>query len=75
MVAIGKQLHMTDRDEWRAWLAEHHAAEKELWLVFYKKHTGKPGVSYEGAVEEALCFGWIDGIGKSIDAEKYTLRF
>jgi uncharacterized protein YdeI (YjbR/CyaY-like superfamily) len=66
---------MTDRDEWRAWLAEHHAAEKELWLVFYKKHTGKPGVSYEGAVEEALCFGWIDGIGKSIDAEKYTLRF
>ena len=75
MVAIGKQLHMTDRDEWRAWLAEHHAAEKELWLVFYKKHTGKPGVSYEGAVEEALCFGWIDGIGKSIDAQKYTLRF
>ena len=75
MVAIGKQLRVTDRDEWRAWLAEHHATEKEIWLVIYKKHTGKPSIAYEDAVEEALCFGWIDGILKSIDAEKYTLRF
>jgi len=75
MVAIGKQLHFTNRDEWRAWLAAHHASEKEIWLVYYKKHTGKPSIPYDDAVAEALCFGWIDGIVKRIDDEKYTQRF
>lgn len=75
MVNIGKQLHITDRDDWRAWLEKHHATEKEIWLIHYKKHTGKPSLPYEHAIEEALCFGWIDGIMKRIDDEKYALRY
>ena len=65
----------SSRDEWRAWLAKHHASETEVWLVYYKKHTGKPSVSYRESVEEALCFGWIDGIKKRVDDERYMHRF
>jgi uncharacterized protein YdeI (YjbR/CyaY-like superfamily) len=64
-----------DRGAWRSWLAENHQTAKELWLIFYKKHTGKPGLTYVEALEEALCFGWIDGILKRIDNEKHTIRF
>ncbi len=63
------------REDWRAWLAENHATAPEMWLVFYKKHVGKPGLTYLEALEEALCFGWIDGILKRIDGEKHTIRF
>jgi uncharacterized protein YdeI (YjbR/CyaY-like superfamily) len=70
-----KQLYVTNRDEWRDWLSRHHAAEAEVWLIFYKKGTCKPTVSYEAAVEEALCFGWIDSIIKRIDARKYARKF
>lgn len=63
------------RQAWRQWLAKHHAHESEVWLVFYKRHTGKPTLTYNDAVEEAVCFGWIDGIRKSIDDERYTHRF
>ncbi len=63
------------RDQWRRWLAANHATATELWLVFHKKHTGKSGLTYDEAVEEALCFGWIDGILKRIDSEKHTIRF
>ncbi|MHC4521143.1 MAG: YdeI/OmpD-associated family protein [Planctomycetota bacterium] len=66
---------MSSRRQWRAWLSKHHAAEGEFWLVFYKKHTGKAGLVYEDAVQEALCFGWIDGIIKRIDDEKHMIRF
>jgi len=65
----------TSREEWRAWLEKHHAMETEVWLVYYKKHTGKPSVSYIESVKEALCFGWIDGIKKRIDDERYMHRF
>jgi len=75
MVEIGKRQSFRNRDAWRAWLAHNHARAKELWLVFHKKNSGKPTVSYNNAVEEALCFGWIDGIIKSIDDEKYANRF
>ena len=75
MVSVGQQLHFINRDEWRAWLETNHATASELWLVIYKKHTGKVGVAYEEAVEEALCFGWIDGVMHRIDDEKYALRF
>lgn len=61
--------------EWRNWLEKNHAKEKEIWLVYYKKHTGIPSISYLESVEVALCFGWIDGIKKRIDDEKYTHRF
>jgi uncharacterized protein YdeI (YjbR/CyaY-like superfamily) len=70
-----QQLAFANRNEWRAWLEVNHAITNEVWLVHYKKHTGKIGVSYEEAVEEALCFGWIDGLLRSIDAEQYALRF
>lgn len=70
-----EQGSFADRQAWRAWLAENHATAKEMWLIFFKKHTGKPGLAYEEAVEEALCFGWIDGILKRIDHEKHTIRF
>lgn len=63
------------RNAWRVWLAENHATAKSLWLVFHKKHTDKSGLTYDEAVEEALCFGWIDGIFKHIDDEKHMTRF
>ena len=63
------------RKQWRDWLAKNHAVAIEVWLVFYKKHTGKPTLSYNDSVEEALCYGWIDGIRKRIDDERYMHRF
>jgi uncharacterized protein YdeI (YjbR/CyaY-like superfamily) len=75
MTEMGRGRSMRSRGQWRTWLVENHAAATEIWLVFYKKHTGRPGVAYVEAVEEALCFGWIDGIVKRIDDEKHTIRF
>ena len=72
---IGKTLYVTKREEWRAWLREHYKHEKEVWLIYYKKGTGKPRIEYNDAVEEALCFGWIDSIVRSIDDEKHAQRF
>jgi uncharacterized protein YdeI (YjbR/CyaY-like superfamily) len=68
-------VHATTREEWRAWLARHHASATEIWLVFHKKHTGKPRVPYEDAVEEALCFGWIDSLVRRLDDERYAQKF
>ncbi len=68
-------LFFTTKDDWRAWLEAHHATAGEVWLILYKKHTDKPGLSLEEAVEEALCFGWIDGVLRPIDEEKYALRY
>ncbi|MBI5690251.1 MAG: YdeI/OmpD-associated family protein [Verrucomicrobia bacterium] len=61
--------------EFHAWLQGHHASEKALWVGFYKKHSGRGGLTYDEAVEEALCFGWIDGIIKRIDGDSYMHRF
>ena len=63
------------RTQWRAWLRKHHRKEAFVWLVFYKKHTEKKCVDYDAAVEEALCYGWIDGIKKRIDDDRYAFRF
>jgi len=60
---------------WRAWLEAHYAGESELWLAIYKKGSGKTGITYEQAVEEALCYGWIDGQAQTIDESKYAVRF
>ena len=64
-----------NREEWRTWLHEHHAHAKEIWLIYYRKATGKPRVSYNAAVEEAVCFGWIDSQQKGIDEERFAQRF
>ena len=66
---------MTTRGDWRTWLERNHDAQSEVWLVFYKKHTGKPTIPYDSAVEEALCFGWIDSIIKRVDNERYVRKF
>jgi uncharacterized protein YdeI (YjbR/CyaY-like superfamily) len=65
----------SNRAEWRRWLKTHHAREHEVWLIYYKKHTAKATISYRESVEEALCFGWIDGLKKRIDDERYAHRF
>jgi uncharacterized protein YdeI (YjbR/CyaY-like superfamily) len=70
-----KQLYITNRDEWRDWLSKNHAAEAGIWLIFYKKETSRPTIAYDAAVEESLCFGWIDSIIKKIDDEKYARKF
>lgn len=72
---VNKTLYVTDRKAWREWLAEHYASEKEVWLLYAKKATGKPRILYNDAVEEALCFGWIDSITKRIDETFYAQRF
>jgi uncharacterized protein YdeI (YjbR/CyaY-like superfamily) len=64
-----------DRAEWRRWLAKHFARSDEIWLVFYKKASGKQTVPYDHAVEEALCFGWVDGMKRKLDEECYAFRF
>lgn len=61
--------------DFRKWLAKHHATETELWVGFYKKSTGKPSITWQEAVDQVLCFGWIDGIRKSVDADVYIQRF
>jgi uncharacterized protein YdeI (YjbR/CyaY-like superfamily) len=61
--------------EWRAWLAEHHAEAQELWVGLYKRDSGRPSITWPEAVDGALCFGWIDGVRKSIDAISYKIRF
>jgi len=70
-----KLLHVTERDQWRAWLKKNYKSKDEIWLVYAKKHTGEPRISYNDAVEEALCFGWIDSIVKTIDDDFFTQRF
>lgn len=68
-------LHVSERREWRRWLQVNHETEKAIWLQFYKKHTDKTSISYEDVVEEALAFGWIDGMIRRIDNHRYKLRF
>ena len=72
---IKNLLTLKSREQWHEWLEIHHALETEVWLVHFKKHTGKAGFTYEDAVQEALCFGWIDGILKRIDDQRYALRY
>ena len=72
---VGKTMQFASGAEWRAWLEANHATEKELWLIIYKRRVAKAGLSYREALDEALCFGWIDGILKRIDDEKHMIRF
>ena len=74
-VNISKTLYLDNRQAWRAWLAENYDKEKEIWLIYPKKASGKPRILYNDAVEEALCFGWIDSTVKRIDDNSYAQRF
>ena len=65
----------TNRNEWRQWLEKNYSIQDGLWLIHYKKKSNKISVSHTDAVEEALCFGWIDSKLKRIDEERYILRY
>jgi uncharacterized protein YdeI (YjbR/CyaY-like superfamily) len=72
---IGETLDVKSSSQFRNWLAKNHSQKKEIWLIQYKKASGRPSIDYIEAVEEAICFGWIDNIEKSIDSERYATRF
>ena len=62
-------------NDWRAWLEKNHAGNEELWVGFYKRDSGRPSITWPESVDGALCFGWIDGVRKSIDSASYMIRF
>jgi len=70
-----KIAHFSSQEEFRKWLVKNHAAASELFVGFHKKSSGKKGATYSEALDEALCFGWIDGVRRSIDADSYMIRF
>ena len=67
--------HFKTPSEFRAWLARNHARAPELWVAYYKKHTGRPSITWPQSVDEALCFGWIDGVRRGVDEHSYAIRF
>lgn len=72
---LGETLYVKNRRQWRAWLAKNHRSSPEIWLVYYKKQSQKPRIPYNDAVEEALCYGWIDSTLKPIDTDCFAQRF
>jgi uncharacterized protein YdeI (YjbR/CyaY-like superfamily) len=76
-IPLGVQLETVEignRQRWRKWLEKHHTSSAGVWLVFYKKHTGTKALTYEDAVQEALCFGWIDSLAKRLDEARYAIK-
>jgi uncharacterized protein YdeI (YjbR/CyaY-like superfamily) len=75
---IGETLYVSEASHWRDWLEANHASKPEIWLVYYTRASGNPSIPYSAAVEEALCFGWIDSIlkkhGEDSRAQRYTPR-
>ncbi len=69
------QLYFKTNSEWRKWLSKNHSKVKEVWLIFYKKEAKKLSINYGTAVEDALCFGWIDSLIKKIDDKRYVRKF
>ena len=72
---VGKTLYAPDRKRWRSWLSKNHKTAQDIWLIYFKKESGKKRIPYNDAVEEALCYGWIDSIVKPRDAESWVQRF
>ena len=72
---IKNTLYVTNRKKWRDWLVKNHKTQKEVWLIYYRKETGNPRISYDDAVLEALCYGWIDSTVKKVDKERFAQRF
>ena len=68
-------IYFTTPAEFRAWLEQNHTKAEFLLVGFYKKGTGRPSMTWPESVDEALCFGWIDGVRKGVDADRYTIRF
>src|SRR5438067_12531568 len=72
---LGRLLDVPDAEAWRCWLEAHHTFEPEIWLVYHSKASGVPSIPYNDAVDEALCFGWIDSTVKKVDADSRAQRF
>jgi uncharacterized protein YdeI (YjbR/CyaY-like superfamily) len=72
---ITRKLYVSNRKDWRAWLKKNHKTKKEIWLVYYNKSSGKERIPYNDAVEEALCFGWIDSTVKKSGVNSFAQRF
>jgi len=72
---ITETLYVEKRKQWRAWLAKNHKKAKDIWVIYYKKQSEKPRIPYNDAVEEALCYGWIDSTVKPLDENSYAQRF
>ena len=72
---ITELIYFPSREKWRKWLEKNHAKKKDVWLLYYKAHTGKKRIPYDDAVEEAICFGWIDTTVKKVDHESFAQRF
>ena len=72
---ISAAINFKDKQGWRDWLEQNHNKEREAWLVIYKKRSTQSGLRYDEALEEALCFGWIDGKMKSVDDDRFILRY
>src|SRR3954447_8927075 len=72
---MGDPLKFTTAAQWRRWLARHHDTETEIWLAFAKKGSGKETITYHEALDEALCFGWVDNLKKRLDDDYYLFRF
>src|SRR5207248_3284174 len=70
-----RRLRCLSRRLWRKWLEEHHDTEVEIWLVFHKRHTAEKCISYADALDEALCFEWIDSLIKRLDDDRYARKF
>ncbi len=70
-----KTLLVRTLEQWRDWLTEHHASVSEVWLIFYKGHTGVASIAYKDARDEALCFGWVDSLVKRLDDRRYAQKF
>jgi uncharacterized protein YdeI (YjbR/CyaY-like superfamily) len=75
IVEIGETLDPRTPEDFSAWLAANGRSKREIWVIIYKKGSGKQSVTYPQLVETALCHGWIDGLAKSMDAERYAQRF
>jgi uncharacterized protein YdeI (YjbR/CyaY-like superfamily) len=72
---ITRTLYVHRVSHWRSWLKKNHGTAREIWLIYYKKHSSKPRISYNDAVDEAICFGWIDSTVKTLDQDRYCQRF
>ena len=70
-----KQLRARTLHQWREWLAKHHASASEVWLIYFKQHTGVASIDYQDALDEALCFGWVDSLVKRLDDRRYARKF
>lgn len=72
---ITQTLYVTTAAQWRRWLSQHYRTKRDIWLIFYRKDSGKPRIPYDDAVREALCYGWIDSTVKKLDAWRFAQRF